>query len=47
MGKYISFADAVLVAWVCSIGEMFGKESAEWMDVLSWQDGWWARYLQF
>lgn len=46
MGEDISFADTMLVAWLRCVGVMFGEESDEWKGVLSWQDGWWARYLK-
>ncbi|KZP19703.1 hypothetical protein FIBSPDRAFT_1045306 [Athelia psychrophila] len=46
MGENVSFADTMLVAWLRMIGVMYGEESDEWKAVLSWQDGWWARYLK-
>ncbi|KZP05298.1 hypothetical protein FIBSPDRAFT_940540 [Athelia psychrophila] len=46
LGRYISFADLVLVSFLGRARIMFGEESGEWKALLSWQKGWWTRYLE-
>ncbi|KZP23392.1 hypothetical protein FIBSPDRAFT_919171 [Athelia psychrophila] len=46
MGKDVSFADTMLVAWLRVVGVAYGEESDEWKAVLALQDGWWARDLK-
>jgi len=46
MGDQISYADATIAAYLIWMRTVFGSESAEWKDVLTWQDGKWAAYLE-
>lgn len=46
MGDKISYADITIAGFVMWIRTMFGSESAEWKDVLTWQDGIWANYMK-
>ncbi|KZP06188.1 hypothetical protein FIBSPDRAFT_902977 [Athelia psychrophila] len=46
LGKYISFADLVLVSFLGRARIMFGEESDEWKALLLWKDSWWTRYLE-
>ncbi|KZP08006.1 hypothetical protein FIBSPDRAFT_939222 [Athelia psychrophila] len=46
MGNQISYADATIAAYLIWMRTAFGSESAEWKDVLTWQDGKWAIYMK-
>ncbi|KZP11390.1 hypothetical protein FIBSPDRAFT_871674 [Athelia psychrophila] len=46
MGAQISYADATIAAYLIWMRTVFGSESAEWKDVLTWQDGRWAAYME-
>ncbi|KAH6902442.1 hypothetical protein BKA70DRAFT_1567888 [Coprinopsis sp. MPI-PUGE-AT-0042] len=43
MGDTISFADLVMGGWILSQREIWGEESEEWKDMMSWNDGKWAK----
>ncbi|KZP16594.1 hypothetical protein FIBSPDRAFT_794236, partial [Athelia psychrophila] len=46
MGDQISYADATIAAYLIWMRTILGPESAEWKDVLTWQDGKWAIYMK-
>lgn len=43
-GDRISYADVSVAALLMWIRAIFGDDSEEWKDVLSWDDGRWARF---
>ncbi|KAI0754888.1 hypothetical protein C8Q80DRAFT_1266425 [Daedaleopsis nitida] len=42
----ISFADVTIAATLQCFRVVFGEESEEWRDVLSWDGGRWARFME-
>ncbi|KAE9390304.1 hypothetical protein BT96DRAFT_865645 [Gymnopus androsaceus JB14] len=45
MGDTPSFADFVLASWGATVRSMYGKESAEWKRIMSWDEGRWERLM--
>ncbi|KAK0193046.1 hypothetical protein F5146DRAFT_1192448 [Armillaria mellea] len=45
MGKEPCFADTVIGAFLWLIRNMVGRESVEWKDITTWNDGRWGKYL--
>jgi len=46
MGEQISYADITIAGPLIWMKTVFGVESAEWKDVLTWQNGRWASYMK-
>lgn len=46
MGDKISYADVTIAGFIMWMRTTFGSESAEWKDILTWQDGTWANYMK-
>ncbi|EAU93612.1 hypothetical protein CC1G_02842 [Coprinopsis cinerea okayama7 len=46
LGKTVSFADFVVVAFLVALKRVFGEESEEWRTVKGWDDGRWGHLLQ-
>lgn len=46
MGNKISYADVTIAGYIVWMRTTFGSESAEWKDILTWQNGTWANYMK-
>ncbi|KAF7972750.1 hypothetical protein HWV62_17114 [Athelia sp. TMB] len=46
MGEQISYADITIAGPLIWMRTVFGVESAEWKDVLTWQNGRWASFMK-
>ncbi len=44
MGKEPCFADTVISAFLWSIRSTVGRESVEWKDIATWNDGRWGKH---
>ncbi|XP_006456482.1 hypothetical protein AGABI2DRAFT_211471 [Agaricus bisporus var. bisporus H97] len=44
MGDTITFADFVVAGTLYAMEVVFGKESQEWQDIMSWNNGRWAAF---
>ncbi|KAK0220532.1 hypothetical protein IW262DRAFT_1273100 [Armillaria fumosa] len=45
MGKEPYFADTVISAFLWLIRNTVGRDSDEWKDIVTWNDGRWVKYL--
>ena len=45
MDSNISYADITVAGFLVWIERLLGKDSKEWQDVLGWNDGLWARFM--
>ncbi|PBK90276.1 hypothetical protein ARMGADRAFT_1064757 [Armillaria gallica] len=46
MGKEPCFADTVISAFLWLIRNTVGRESAEWKDITTWNDGRWGKHME-
>lgn len=46
MGEHISYADVTIAAPLIWMRTTFGVDSAEWKDILTWQNGRWVGFMK-
>lgn len=45
-GGRILYADIIIASWLAWLKRVCGEDSLEWRDVMSWDEGFWATFLQ-